>query len=58
MANDADGFSRVNMVWTIEGRTGVKTGTLYGLHEMELENAKIAVARRARRGDTVDIRVV
>lgn len=53
---DADGMTRVDLEWTIEGCKGTKTGKLYGLHEQEVMGAKEAIKNRARRGDTVTIR--
>lgn len=55
---DADGMTRVDLEWTIEGKRGTKTGQLYGLHEQEVMGAKDAVRLRARTGDTVTIREV
>lgn len=55
-AVDVDGMPRVNIEWSIEGKTSTKTGKLYGLHSEELANAKLAIARRARRGDTINVR--
>jgi hypothetical protein len=55
---DADGMTRVDLEWTIEGRTATKTGKLYGLHEQEVMGAKQAIRLRARRGDTVTVREV
>lgn len=49
---DADGMPRTNLEWTIEGKNGVRTGKLYGLHEQELAKTKNDIKRRARRGDT------
>lgn len=53
---DADGMTRVDLEWTIEGRRETKTGKLYGLHEMEVRGAEHALKLRARRGDTVTIK--
>lgn len=54
---DADGLDRMELTWEIEGRTGVRTGKLGFMHEGELEEAKRAIKRQARRGDTVTIKV-
>lgn len=55
---DADGMERVNVEWAIEGRTKTQRGKLYGLHAQELANAKEAINKRARCGDTVTIRLI
>lgn len=55
---DEDGMIRVDLEWTIEGRTGTKTGRLVGLHEMEVQGAKHALRLRARRGDTITVRTI
>lgn len=52
------GMIRVNLEWTIEGKDGVQTGKLYGLHEMEVMGAKHALKLRARRGDTITVREI
>lgn len=57
MQRDADGMTRVDLEWTIEGRQ-TTTGRLYGLHEQEVMGAKQAIRQRARRGDTVIIREI
>jgi hypothetical protein len=51
-------MTRVDLEWTIEGRKGTQTGKLYGLHEQEVARAKEDIKRRARRGDTIDIRKI
>lgn len=56
MMQDADGLTRVNLEWTIEGRDETRTGRLYELHEQEVHTAKQTIKSRARRGDTVTIR--
>lgn len=53
---DADGMTRVDLEWQIEGSKGTRTGKLYGLHEQEVMGAKAAIKLHARRGDTVTIR--
>lgn len=55
---DADGMTRVDLEWSIEGVKGVKSGTLYELHEQEVAAARQAIKRRARRGDTINIREI
>jgi hypothetical protein len=57
---DADGMTRVDLEWTIEGnrKRGTKTGKLYGLHEMEVMGAKAALKLHARRGDTITIKLI
>lgn len=51
-------MTRVDLEWTIEGRQGLRSGTLYELHEQELANAKEAVRGQARPGDTVTLHVI
>ena len=46
---------RVDIRWTIQGRNGDKTGTLYQLHEQELMQVRESLKLRARRGDTIFI---
>lgn len=58
MMIDADGFQRVDLIWTIEGKSGTKSGRLYELHEQEEANAREGIKRLARRGDTVTIQAV
>lgn len=58
MQRDADGMERHDMEWSIEGKKGTRQGKLYGMHEQELANAKAAVKRHARRGDTVTMKVI
>jgi hypothetical protein len=58
MMIDADGMTRVDLVWSIEGAKGRKAGTLYELHEAEVAVARGQILRLARRGDTVEIRTV
>ena len=53
---DADGMTRVDLEWTIEGRKGTTSGKLYGLHEQEVAGAEQAIKLRARRGDTIGIK--
>ncbi len=55
---DADGMMRADLEWSIEGKNGVRSGKLYGLHEQEMDNAKASVKRQARRGDTITLREV
>lgn len=55
---DADGVTRVDLEWAIEGCKGTRTGRLYGLHEQEVAGAKHALSLRARRGDTVTVRTI
>jgi hypothetical protein len=50
-------LDRWSLNWKIEGRAGTRSGKLEGLHEGELEEAKRAIKRQARRGDTINIRV-
>jgi hypothetical protein len=57
MKRDADGMERYDMTWTVEGRKSTSSGRLYEMHEAELENAKAAVRRLARRGDTVTMKI-
>lgn len=60
MKKDADGLTRVNLEWKIEGKKihGTRSGTLYELHEQEVAAATAQIKREARRGDTVTIRLV
>jgi hypothetical protein len=58
MKIDADGVTRVDLEWSIEGVKGRKEGTLYELHEAEVATAREQILRLARRGDTVEIRTV
>lgn len=51
-------MARVDLEWTIEGRKGLRSGTLYELHEQELANAKQTIKGQARTGDTVTMRVI
>ena len=53
MNNDADGMTRVNLIWTIEGAKRTRSGKLYELHYQERANAEASVRRLARKGDTV-----
>lgn len=57
MKRDASGLERYDMSWSIEGKSGTRTGELYEMHSAELENAKAGVRRAARRGDTVTMNV-
>jgi hypothetical protein len=57
-STDTDGMTRVDLEWTIEGRKGIRTGQLYGLHFAEVLGAKAAIKGRAKRGDTVTIREI
>lgn len=57
-AKDADGMTRVDLEWEIEGRNGTQSGKLYELHEQEVIGAKQAIKLRARRGDTITIRLI
>jgi hypothetical protein len=58
MMIDADGFQRVDLIWTIEGATKTRGGRLYELHEQEEANARADIKRMARKGDTVTIQAV
>ena len=55
---DADGMTRVDLEWSIEGGKGTRAGKLYELHEQEVANAREAIKSQARRGDTVTIREI
>lgn len=53
--SEADQMIRVNVEWSIEGRSGTQTGKLYDLHEQEVMGVRVALRQRAKRGDTVSI---
>lgn len=55
---DADGLTRVDLEWSIEGSKSTRTGKLHELHEQEVANAKESIKGLARRGDTVTIREI
>jgi hypothetical protein len=59
MKLDADGIARYDIVGSILRADGKVTPiNLSGLHEYELEATKREIRRRARKGDTVDVKVV
>ncbi len=55
---DADGMTRVDLEWSIEGSDHTRTGKLYGLHEQEVALARQTIRRMARRGDTTIVREI
>lgn len=59
MTYDEDGMARWDVVGTITGVNGkVRHINHQGAHEYELENIRTAIRKAARKGDTVDVKVV
>lgn len=54
---DANGMTRYDMEWKVEGKGKVRSGRLYGLHDQEVLGARHAISLKVRRGDTVTVRV-
>lgn len=48
-------MERIDIEWEIDGKKGMRSGKLYGLHEGEVMAAIEAINRMTRKGDTVTV---